>query len=143
MGRKWRSVRDCVSGREWRSISIACQPKDSDMTEQTAQAPKCLSFPMRKPATVGMYGGDPLSDWILIPPGTPFEIRAWDNGRWTIRVGREQVAQGRVDVPEDGNGGQLAADAAGAVLTGWAMVLIPAIATEPVKLVQTPEQRRK
>ena len=97
---------------------------------------------MRKPATVGMYGGDPLSDWILIPPGTPFEIRAWDNGRWTIRVGREQVAEGRVDVPEDGNGGQLAADAAGAILAGWAGILVPPAKVETPKL-PTQDQRRR
>jgi hypothetical protein len=102
---------------------IRCN-RDVTMTDQEIQAPICLGYQMRKPLALGMFPlSEPLSDWLHIVPGAPFEVRAWDSGRWTIRVGREQVAAGRA---EDGTATSAAAEATDKLREWGAILASPA-----------------
>jgi len=102
------------------------------MTEPEKQAPTCLTYTMRQPQPQGMTSYlEPLADWLLLLPGCPFEVRVWESGRWTICVGREQVAHGREDDAGEGRA-QAAALAAGDKLGTWgALLTVAAVLSVP------------
>lgn len=87
-------------------------------------APRCLGFEMRPPATLGMslVPSDMAPDWVLDLPGIPFVVRAWNNGRWTIVSGQSTASQGRAENAAQETA-QAAAYAAELVLLTWAKML--------------------